>query len=101
MIEVIASVLLVTVVLVVAIAFWAITNTVTQHQRYLADQARRHHAERMALIDERDALLERIQRPEFRPTTRRDEAETAPVMELPEMDLAMVGQVVTEASDEE
>lgn len=55
----------------------------------------------MALIDERDALLERIQRPEFRPTQRTQDTVTYPSMELPEIDMALVGTVVTEAPDGE
>lgn len=53
------------------------------------------HVERLAMIEERDMLLERIQRPEFRPANPSEPSEPPPPP--PEMDFGLIGTVVSEA----
>lgn len=78
----------------------AVTKLIDVGMKHLTRMTEQAHDERLALIRERDALLERIQRPEYRPAAPWQEEETT-VMETPEADFALVGTVVSEATDGE
>ena len=76
----------------------AINSTYQTAMKHLYEQQQLAHAERLANIQERDALLERIQRPEYRPTTQQSEqVDVLSTADLPEVDMALVGTVVSEA----
>jgi hypothetical protein len=71
-----------------------------EQQKVAAEREQLVHAERMALLEERDALLERIQRPEYRPIPPRTQLAEDPEPIEDEFNLVGVVQEINPEPDE-